>query len=298
MPSSHYVGRFAPSPTGPLHFGSLVTALASYLDAKHQQGQWLVRIENVDTTRCSKHFSNQILATLEDFGLLWDGEVIYQGMRGDVYQQALQQLIEQDLAFPCDCSRKLLIGQIHHGRCSPPINKDFAWRFLCPDLWEGQPALSFNDRLQGTWSVHLKEKLDDFILRRRDGLWAYQLAVVCDDIAQGVNHVVRGIDLIDSTARQALLYQAFQKTPPQYAHLPISTEANGQKLSKQNLAKPLGAVNAANTLFLALSWLRQQPPAELRGSIQPLLDWAIAHWDITALEGLHSLVAPIEFQHS
>lgn len=298
MPCSHYIGRFAPSPTGPLHFGSLVAALASYLDAKSQQGQWLVRIEDVDTTRCFPHFSQSILTTLENFSLYWDGEVVYQSQHGELYQQALQQLIDQQLAFRCRCSRKQLAGQPHHGLCpAPQTHDDFAWRFLCPAQWQGQPELCFNDRLQGRWCEHLTHSLDDFVLQRRDGLWAYQLAVVCDDIAQGVTHVVRGIDLIDSTARQALLYQAFAKNPPFYAHLPVSVEANGQKLSKQNLAKALDGENIAETLFIALEWLKQDPPLELKGSIQPLLDWAIEHWHIEALQGLRSLATPSQFQH-
>lgn len=297
MPNS-YIGRFAPSPTGPLHFGSLVAALASYLDAKAQQGRWLVRIEDIDNTRCFEHFSQSILTTLEHFGLYWDGEVVYQSQRDELYQHRLQQLIDLQLAFACSCSRKQLDGRLHHGRCQPVNPNDFAWRFLCPSQHNGHEQYCFTDRLQGLWCEHLVHSLDDFVLKRRDHLWAYQLAVVTDDIEQQITHVVRGIDLIDSTARQGLIYQALNQTPPSYAHLPVSVELNGQKLSKQNLAKPLMGELAADTLFLALEWLQQSPPQELHGSIDELLQWAIAHWQIEKLQGIQQLPTPCNFRHA
>lgn len=293
-----YIGRFAPSPTGFLHFGSLVTALASYLDAKAQQGTWLVRIEDVDSERCSMENAQQILTLLEHYGLHWDGEVVYQSQRDQLYQQALEKLIDLELAFPCECSRKQLAGQPHHGRCECGATPDYAWRFLCPIRFNGQPFYCFDDQLQGHWCEHLTRSLDDFVLKRRDGLWAYQLAVVCDDIAQGVTHIVRGMDIIDSTARQGLLYEAFKQTKPHYAHLPLAVESNGQKLSKQNLAKALTQEDAPDALFAALVWLQQNPPVTLRGSLQPLLDWAIKHWDINRLKGLQQLPTPRQFKHS
>lgn len=294
--AASYIGRFAPSPTGLLHFGSYVTALASYLEAKSQQGQWLLRIEDVDSTRCHPSYATKILQLLDCYGLHWDGEVVYQSQRGDLYQHTLEQLIQQDLAFPCECSRTQLAGQPHHGRCECGAQPDYAWRFLCPVTFNGSPYYCFQDRLQGSWSKQLS-KLDDFVLKRRDGLWAYQLAVVCDDIAQGVTEVVRGLDIIDSTARQGLLYEALQQPKPSYAHLAILVERNGQKLSKQNKALPLTLTQAADALFAALEVLRQQPPPELQGSQTELLQWALAHWDISQLSQLRTLPTPSLFQH-
>lgn len=288
MPSTTYIGRFAPSPTGLLHFGSLVAALASFLDARAQQGKWLVRIEDVDTTRCQAEHIPTILHTLERYGLHWDDEVLVQNTRFVRYQERLEQLISMDLAFACSCSRKQLDGAHHHGRCYNTQPTDFAWRFLCPTILNGQSSYCFEDRIQGRWCEHLINSLDDFVLKRRDGLWAYQLAVVSDDIDQGVTHIVRGIDLIDSTARQALLYHAFGQPLPSYAHLPIAVNAAGQKLSKQNLAEPL-TMQVAATLFAALVWLKQSPPPELYGSRDELLAWAIAHWDMQPLATLKTL---------
>lgn len=295
---SPYTGRFAPSPTGSLHFGSLVTALASYLDAKAHHGRWLVRIEDIDSDRCSREASQHILTILDAYGLHWDGTVVYQQQRTDIYRSALEQLIQQDLAFPCECSRKQLEGKLHHGRCICGAQPDYAWRFLCPVTFHGQPAYHFEDRLQGEWSVHLTDSLDDFVLKRRDGLWAYQLAVVCDDSDQGVTHVVRGIDLIDSTARQGLLFTAFNQATPSYAHLPVSVEANGQKLSKQNLAKALTVDQGAEALFAALVWLKQNPPSELKDSQNDLLEWAIQNWRLDCLRGLKNLPTPALFRQA
>lgn len=289
--SYSYTGRFAPSPTGPLHFGSLLAALASYLDARAVQGRWLVRIEDLDPPREDPGAASQILHILDAYGLHWDGEVRYQSQRHDAYQAALDTLIQQQLAFPCQCSRKQLGGRPHRGDCHCLARSDIAWRFLCPD---GEHC--FNDRLQGRWCENYAQDLGDFVLKRRDGPWSYQHAVVCDDIDQGVTHIVRGIDLIDSTARQALLYQALAAPAPVYAHIPVALEANGQKLSKQNLARPLSATAVAPTLFTALLWLRQQPPSGLRGDASALLQWAVEHWQPQALQGLTSLPAPHRYQ--
>jgi len=295
-----YVGRFAPSPTGPLHFGSLLAALASFLDARAQNGQWLVRIEDLDPPREQPGASDDILCTLEAYHLTWDGTVLYQSQRGDRYDAALEQLAHQGNAFPCACSRKQLQGLPHQVRCPTPVNPDHAWRFLCP-----AGELTLHDGLQADHHYDLAEDIGDFVIRRRDRLWSYQLAVVVDDEDQGITHVVRGIDLIDSTARQHLLQQALGYHIPAYTHLPVATEVNGQKLSKQNLALPLISDSHTDdteivaTLWQALHWLRQCPPEALKHeSIDGLLDWATHHWQPEVLREITEQPAPVAFQRA
>lgn len=286
-----YVGRFAPSPTGPLHFGSLVAALCSYLDARVHQGRWLVRIEDLDPPREDPNAADQILRLLDYAQLHWDGEVRYQSTRHEAYQQSLNQLIQTGLAFPCQCSRKQLNGQPHRGRCECSARQDIAWRFLCP---EGIGC--FEDRFQGRWCASYQDDLGDFVLKRRDGPWSYQLAVVTDDADQGVTHIVRGIDLIDSTPRQQLLYRALSSPEPCYAHLPVALESNGQKLSKQNLARALTCENVAIAMWWALDSLQQQPPQALLGaSCSELLSWALTHWHEEPLHQRTSLPTPSAF---
>jgi len=290
--SKRYRGRFAPSPTGPLHFGSLLAALARYLDARAHHGTWLVRIDDLDPAREDPTAAASILHTLDCYGLHWDEDIRYQSTRSDAYKAALQQLIQQQRAFPCACSRKQLGNQVHHGICSTLQTNDIAWRFLCPS-----GELRVTDTLQTTQTYELATDIGDFVIRRRDGLWSYQLAVAVDDADQGITHVLRGVDLIDSTARQILLQQALGYSSPIYSHIPVANEANGQKLSKQNLALPLTTASTANTLWLALSWLKQAPPAELRGAkIAELLAWAIPNWQAKVLTGLTSMPAPADFQ--
>lgn len=292
-PTAPYTGRFAPSPTGPLHFGSLLAALASFLDARAAGGRWLVRIEDLDPPREDPTAASRILHILDAYGLHWDGDVRYQSRRHEAYQARLQQLQTLGLAFPCQCSRKQLNGLPHHGDCHCQASHDIAWRFLCP-----AGEYCFNDRLQGHWCESL-DAIGDFVLKRRDGPWSYQLAVVSDDIDQGMTHIVRGIDLIDSTARQALLYQAFGEVLPHYTHIPVALENNGQKLSKQNLALPLTTDDISATLYAALRWLGQQPPATLAGETPAvLLQWAIAHWDLQPLQGCRARPAPQGFRRS
>ncbi|MDO6683168.1 tRNA glutamyl-Q(34) synthetase GluQRS [Oceanobacter sp. 5_MG-2023] len=293
-----YIGRFAPSPTGPLHFGSLLAALASYLDARHAGGQWHVRIEDLDPQREDPAASQHILRTLEAYGLTWDGSVCYQSQRHAAYLDGLHQLADLGLAFPCGCSRKQLQGRLHLAGCAHPPNReagqDYAWRFRV----DPQAApVCFDDRLQGRYCLSPSRDIGDFVIRRRDQLWSYQLAVVLDDHDQGINQIVRGIDLIDSTQRQLLIYQAFGWDAPSYAHIPVATERNGQKLSKQNLALPLQPDHSGQTLWLALDWLGQQPPATLQGAgNHTLLQWAIQHWQPERLHGRHQLPAPAAFQ--
>lgn len=290
--ASPYIGRFAPSPTGPLHFGSLLAAVASYLDARAHHGQWLLRIEDLDPPREDPDSVTHILTTLDRFGLHWDGEVRYQSQRGEAYAEMLELLASQAQAFPCTCSRKQLGSGLHAGICDPDPTQQPAWRFLC-----GHGTVSHQDRLQGWQHFSLEQEIGDFVIRRRDSLWSYQLAVVCDDIDQGVNHIVRGIDLIDSTPRQLLLYQASGAAMPVYAHIPVAVEGNGQKLSKQNFARALSSKQPENSLWLALHWLQQMPPAELKPApVHEQLAWAVAHWHPQPLAGLTSMPAPGQFR--
>ena len=290
-----YIGRFAPSPTGPLHFGSLLAALASYLDARSQNGQWLVRIEDLDPPREDPNAADQILNILDAYHLHWDGDVRYQSQRTSAYQAILEQLKQSNHAFPCGCSRKQLAGQLHNGICQLPENLkergDYAWRFCV-----GQGPRSFIDGLQGEYCESLENDIGDFVLKRRDGPWSYQLAVVVDDADQRITHVVRGIDLIDSTIRQQCLQQALDFPVPHYAHIPVAVERNGQKLSKQNLATALQPDESGNTLWNALLWLRQSPPTELRNcGNESVLKWAITHWQQQKLRGIKENPAPLEF---
>jgi glutamyl-Q tRNA(Asp) synthetase len=262
-----YAGRFAPSPTGLLHAGSLVAALASWLDARAHGGQWLVRIEDVDTPRCVNGAAQSILEQLTTCGMAPDGTVLWQSQREAAYQIALDQLIARGWAYPCGCSRKDIEAAqaqavarhhaaIYPGTCRPGLNGKpaRAWRLNVQAVQQalGLPAITaWTDRRLGAQQQNVNEAVGDFVLRRADGLWAYQLAVVVDDAAQGITHVVRGEDLTDNTARQIVLQQALGLPTPQYLHTPLVLGANGEKLSKQNgaqaldLHQPLHALNAA-----------------------------------------------------
>ncbi|MGD9841561.1 MAG: tRNA glutamyl-Q(34) synthetase GluQRS [Steroidobacteraceae bacterium] len=292
---SQYRGRFAPSPTGPLHFGSLVAAVGSYLHAKKAGGQWLVRIEDLDPPRVVPGATDRILHTLEAFGFTWDGPILYQSNRSEVYEQALQQLRLQGRSYPCSCSRSELQAlrshdtdqeELHYpGLCrhGPLSNKEpYAWRFRVPNK-----SVHFYDALQGEHHVDLNSSIGDFVIKRRDGWFAYQLAVVVDDAAQGITEVVRGADLLLNTPRQIALQQALQLEQPRYAHLPVATDALGKKLGKSTAATPLNASHAAQNLWQALHFLHQAPPAELlRASPDSFWKWAIAHWNPTPMRNL------------
>ncbi len=286
-----YTGRFAPSPTGPLHFGSLLAALASYLDAKHQQGRWLLRIENPDPLREQPCATDHILYTLDTYGLHWDGEVIYQNQRQDYYQHLLEKLIQQDLAYPCDCSRKQLklrnALQHYDRHClKHPPDKQAQTAIRARYTLEN---LCFNDRILGIQQANNCVQ-GDFIIFRRDGLFAYQLAVVADDHAQKINQVVRGADLLQETFAQIQLQQHLNLTSPDYAHIPLATTADGQKLSKQNLAPALENRNPAIELLQALRILNQElPPEPLSQTVESLLQWAISHWHIERVPAIQSI---------
>jgi glutamyl-Q tRNA(Asp) synthetase len=287
-----YIGRFAPSPTGPLHFGSLVAALASYLDAKAHSGRWLVRIEDVDETRCKPPFATDILRTLERFGLLWDGEVVTQSLRKPAYEQALARLSSMHLTYACACSRKEIAdsglagidGPVYPGTCR---HARHALVGNAVRVNTNSMPITFIDRVFGTPSQSIETDIGDFVLKRRDGLFAYQLAVVADDIDAGVTDIVRGADLLDSTARQIYLTGLLGGTVARYLHIPVATNAGGQKLSKQTLAPKINDADVTATLRRALAFLRQDAPIDIGGSA--LLQHAVAHWDPSRIPPVRGL---------
>ena len=258
--ATFYRGRFAPSPTGNLHFGSLVTALASWLRAHQQGGAWLIRVEDTDPPREPERSAQSILAALERFGLCADTPPLYQSQRGDAYAEALQRLKVDGHAFPCWCSRADLdaTGVVHRdGRCiSPPrADRASAWRLRVPDI-----EIAFDDVLQGRQQQTLREEVGDFVLLRADGLWSYQLACVVDDAFQGITEVVRGYDLLDSTPRQILLQRLLGLPTPVYLHLPLAVGATGCKLSKSSDAPAVATDDPRATLTHALYFLGQPVP--------------------------------------
>lgn len=281
----HYIGRFAPSPTGPLHFGSLVAAVASYLEARTHQGLWLLRMEDLDTPRTIPGAADAILASLEAFGFHWDGSILHQSRRTAYYAEVFERLKASGLVYPCACTRKEIAdsavqgieGAIYPGTCRNglmPGRTARAWRIMTEDA----PA-SFNDDIQGVIHQNLARDIGDFVLKRADGLFAYQLAVVADDATQGVTHVVRGADLLDSTPRQIYLQHLLQFPTPQYAHVPVAVNAAGEKLSKQTKARALDNAHPAAALWMALDFLGQHPPAALqRTTTAEVWQWALAHW--------------------
>ena len=287
MSASSYIGRFAPSPTGPLHQGSLVAAVASYLDARAVGGQWLVRMEDLDRPRCDDAAAGIILHQLHAYGLHWDGEVLYQSRRDDAYAAALASLQTQGATFPCACTRSQLADAPHNpegeiiypGTCRnglPPGAEARAWRVRVPDV-----RSRFHDRIHGDLQQNLAREVGDFVVKRADGLFAYQLAVVVDDAFQGVTHVVRGADLRWNTPRQIHLQTLLGVPTPRYAHVPLITNAAGQKLSKQTLAPTLPEHGCGAVMAQALAMLGQTPPVELFGADPvELLEWASTHWHI------------------
>jgi len=301
LPSSDfsgYIGRFAPSPTGPLHFGSLVSALASYLDAKANNGQWLVRMEDLDPPREQAGAASAILQSLDEHGLHWDGEVVYQSQRSDAYHACLNALLQSSLAYPCTCSRQDLtaMGGIYDGRCRnrhATSEQIFSLRLKLYDLPHRHTSdlIQFDDLIQGTQTQNLRSHAGDQILKRRDGYYAYQLAVVVDDIAQGITHIIRGSDLLEVTGRQLFFFDVLDAPRPQFGHVPLVIQANGQKLSKQNHAKPIDSMLASRNLWRGLVFLGQKPPADLAGAaVDNVLDWALGNWQRSAIYGLSHLL--------
>ena len=270
------VGRFAPSPTGPLHFGSLLTAVASYCDIKSRGGTWLVRIEDTDIPRIQAGAEPQILETLEAFGLQSDRPIIRQQDRLPLYEQALAQLAAQQMTYACACSRKLLQGQIRYPATCRDAHLNPAGQAI--RLKVDDVDIQFTDAIQGEQHENLQHSIGDFVLKRRDGIISYQLAVVVDDAAQGVTEVMRGADLLDNTARQIWLGRCLGVPSLHYAHLPLAMNANGQKLSKQNLAQPLLIGQASALIRQALLALGQPDPQI--GSPAQLLQHGVHYWQL------------------
>ncbi|MHB1214248.1 MAG: tRNA glutamyl-Q(34) synthetase GluQRS [Thiobacillus sp.] len=287
MNSAPYVGRFAPSPTGPLHAGSLVAAVASWLDARAAGGRWLLRMEDLDYPRCEPGAADIILRQLEAYGLLWDGAMLVQTQRDAAYAAALATLQDIDAVYPCACTRSQLAqaprnheGEIiYPGTCRnglPAGATARAWRVRVPDA-----RICFHDRIRGDLQQNLAHEVGDFIVRRADGLFAYQLAVVVDDAFQGITHVVRGADLLWNTPRQVYLQTLLGLPTPVYAHVPLITNAAGQKLSKQTRASALPETGRGTVMAQALAALGHPPPSELAGA-EPAeqLAWARRHWQL------------------
>lgn len=301
-PPASYRGRFAPSPTGPLHFGSLVAAVGSWLDARSRNGQWLVRMEDIDGPRTVPGADSAILHTLEHHGLHWDGSVVYQSARHDRYAAALEQLLRAGRVFPCACTRREIAdsattpsaaGQelVYPGTCRDGLaagRQARAWRMRV-----GQTCIGFTDRVQGWQMQDLASEVGDFVVRRADGPYAYQLAVVVDDAEQGITHVVRGADLLQSTARQMLLQRELGWRSPDWAHLPVAVGPTGEKLSKQTLAPALSDADASTTLTAALGFLGHVPPADMAGAAgDELLEWALQAWDMARVPRMLQRPAP------
>jgi glutamyl-Q tRNA(Asp) synthetase len=293
MTQGKVIGRFAPTPSGPLHFGSLVTAVASYCHSKSQQGQWLLRIEDVDTPRVVKGATSQILTSLEAYGFEWDGEVLYQSSRFEYYESKLVELFDQQDCYACQCSRKSLrekgincglMGLIYPGICRNEnlTSNDHSIRLNT----ESANISQFNDQIYGDIGLNLKEQVGDFILKRVDGIYAYHLAVILDDDSQKINQVMRGADLLLSTCLHLYLQQRFKLPTPQYLHLPLITNSDGKKLSKQTGAKAIDINSPAVTLISALEFLNQPTQASwLNLKPKAILQQASRHWD-------HKLIKP------
>jgi len=283
-----YVGRIAPSPTGPLHFGSLAAALASWLDAKRAGGRWLLRMEDLDQPRVMPGAADAILRQLEDFGLAWDGPVVYQSKRADLYREALRKL--EAHSYPCVCTRKELEdsalaidgSRIYPGTCRGGVARGKTPRALRLRT-TGEP-IRFADRVQGEITQSVEAEVGDFVLQRADGLYAYQLAVVVDDATQGVTDIVRGADLLDSTARQIFLQRLLGVPAPCYLHTPIATNSAGEKISKQTRAPDARPADIPR----ALNFLGMQAPAGLAG--HELLEWAARHWDPARVPRVRALI--------
>ena len=280
-----YRGRFAPSPTGPLHFGSLVAAVASYLDARSRGGEWLVRMEDLDTPRTVPGAADKILRALEACGMQWDGAIVYQSKRTAAYDAALHCLRTAGVVYPCACSRREIAdsavggieGLVYPGSCRtglPPGKTARAWRINTLGV-----EIEFDDALQRRVRQNLDTDSGDFVLLRADQIYAYQLAVVVDDAAQGVTDIVRGADLLDSTPRQIYLQRLLKFPTPRYGHVPVAVNAAGEKLSKQTRAAAVNYAHPVPALVATLHFLGQQPSAALRNAgIKEFWDWAIPNW--------------------
>lgn len=279
-PQGPYVGRFAPSPSGALHFGSLVAALGSYLRARSLDGKWLIRIEDIDPPREVKGAADDILRTLEAYGFEWDDSVLYQSARTDAYQAKLDELLAEDNAYFCQCSRKQIqaMGGIYDGRCHQLATPHHSGAIR---LVNRAQVAEFTDNLMEKVVVDHHFATEDFIIKRSDGLYAYQLAVVLDDAYQGISEVVRGCDLIEASCRQLSLYQSLGLTAPQWLHLPLACLTPGFKLSKQNHAQAIDKQHPQASLNAALSFLGQSPVEPT--NVAQMLAQAVAQFELAAV---------------
>lgn len=281
-----YRGRFAPSPSGPLHFGSLVAALGSYLDARHQGGTWLLRMEDIDPPRERPGAADSILATLDLFGLEWDGPVLYQSNRIQAYVAAADHLLSAGVAYRCSCSRREIQesgikgreGMIYPGTCRKGHDPGSDTMTLRVNTTASEVV--FSDLIHGRFRQDLERDVGDFVIRRADGLYAYQLAVVVDDAFQGITRIVRGSDLLFSTPRQAYLQLLLGLPLPEYAHLPLVLGEDGKKLSKQDLAWPVDTTDPLRTLLRAAEFLGQIPERDGPANLEEFWEWAISDWAI------------------
>ena len=292
--SPEYRGRFAPSPTGPLHFGSLLAAISSYAQARQQQGKWLVRIEDVDLPRCDSNSTSLILKALEAYGMHWDEDIIYQSQRNQYYQAALDILNAQNDTYGCACTRKEINktiidnSHIYPGTCRNGLPAGKSARSI--RMRTDNKKISFSDKIQNPISQHLLDEVGDFIIKRSDNLFAYQLAVVVDDAEQNITEVVRGSDMLDSTPRQIYLQQHLNYATPDYMHIPLAAHSDGHKLSKQTMAPAIALDNPCPTLIKALNFLGQQVPDELRDTnIQTIWEWVIENWSAKNIPAALSL---------
>ena len=283
----HYIGRFAPSPTGHLHLGSVYTALASFLEARAHQGLWRLRFDDLDTPRNVAGAVDSILQTLDALGLLWDGVIDYQSQHLEEYHAVLADLMTHEKIYRCRCSRKDLTD-IYAQTCRLqfiPFDVPHSLR-----LKTVERQIIFDDGLQGCISQNLAIQHGDFILKRKDNIIAYQFAVVLDDARQAVNHVVRGMDLLDSTPKQIYLQHILNLPSPHYLHVPILVDADGFKLSKQTLATAVDLTAPNRVLFQLLDWLRQHPPIELQNeNVDEILKWAIENWNVAQLKSVKQI---------
>ena len=288
-------GRFAPTPSGPLHLGSLLAATASYLSARHAGGRWLLRIDDLDHDRCMPGLADDFQSTLSQFGFEWDGNVLFQTGRAEAYRDALAAIAAREQSYACRCSRSELSAAqatepgsepVYPGTCRSDPSAAAGPHAIRFAIDPAQPTVEFEDAFQGHCRQDCLVEAGDFVIRRRDGQAAYHLATVVDDAEQGVNEVVRGADLLSSTPRQVLLQRALGLPRPHYGHVPLLTEPDGRKLAKSRRAVPLAAKSASRQLWQVLGWLEQAPPPELAAApVKSIWDWAIPNWQPGRLKG-------------
>ncbi|MFT5349929.1 MAG: glutamyl-Q tRNA(Asp) synthetase [Planctomycetota bacterium] len=294
--NTNYVGRFAPSPTGPLHFGSIVASLGSYLDAKYNKGTWLLRIDDLDMPRVESGAVERILYALDNLGMHWDGSVVYQSRRFEAYQEAEHVLESRDLLYRCYCSRKLIGGKPYPGTCRKK-NSDMAGQYAIR-IKTDRELYTLHDQIQPEYTQNLFKDIGDFIVKRADGLYAYHLAVALDDAYQKVSHIVRGADLMDSSPRQMYLQKQLSLPTPIYAHLPVALSLSGHKISKQAKAVDVLLHNQPTTILVnCLSFLGQNPDKSLlESSVDEVIQWGIENWKFSTIPRMEAITAPVNFR--